>query len=133
LPVTDADRVLLDIYARADITQLCKGNAYNRLQWEDVTVSGGSGVCGLGFTLLCCAPAACPCDDRTCPKPCGSFWSSDDVLLLCGYCSQVGQALSLSSSSPAAWNGHHDPHQQQPGGHSQQQLAMLGGAGELGL
>lgn len=44
LPVTDADRVLLDIYARADITQLCKGNAYNRLQWEDVTVSGGSGV-----------------------------------------------------------------------------------------
>jgi hypothetical protein len=39
--VTDSDRVLLDIYARADITQLCKGNAYTRLQWEDVTVSGG--------------------------------------------------------------------------------------------
>ena len=30
--------MLLDIYARADITNLCKGNAYNRLQWEDVTV-----------------------------------------------------------------------------------------------
>jgi hypothetical protein len=33
--------VLLDIYARSDITKLCKGNAYNRLQWEDVTVRGG--------------------------------------------------------------------------------------------
>jgi hypothetical protein len=132
LPVTDADRVLLDIYARADITQLCKGNAYNRLQWEDVTVSADQ-ECGLRFTLQCFAPAARPCEDRTFPKPCGNFWSSDYVLLLCGLCSQVGQALSLSSSSPAAWNGHHDPHQQQPGGHSQQQLAMLGGAGELGL
>lgn len=39
LPVVDDKRVLLDIYARADITQLCRGNAYNRLQQEDVTVS----------------------------------------------------------------------------------------------
>eukprot|EP00798_Chlamydomonas_sp_ICE-L_P009973 gene9973-7850_t len=38
LPVVDDKRCLLDIYARADITELCKGNAYNRLQWEDVTV-----------------------------------------------------------------------------------------------
>ncbi|DBA88580.1 TPA: hypothetical protein ACH3X2_005047 [Trebouxia sp. C0005] len=29
---------LLDLYARSDITTLCKGNSYNRLQWEDVTV-----------------------------------------------------------------------------------------------
>ena len=29
---------LLDVYARADITALCRSNAYNRLQWEDVTV-----------------------------------------------------------------------------------------------
>eukprot|EP00775_Hariotina_reticulata_P003066 gene3066-3346_t len=53
LPVVNEGGVLLDIYARADITNLCKGNAYNRLQWEDVT---------------------------------------------------VGQALSLSSPNPAAWN-----------------------------
>lgn len=39
LPVVNEQGVLLDIYARADITQLCKGNAYSRLQWEDVTVS----------------------------------------------------------------------------------------------
>eukprot|EP00195_Chlamydomonas_chlamydogama_P004942 CAMPEP_0202902206 /NCGR_PEP_ID=MMETSP1392-20130828/16719_1 /ASSEMBLY_ACC=CAM_ASM_000868 /TAXON_ID=225041 /ORGANISM="Chlamydomonas chlamydogama, Strain SAG 11-48b" /LENGTH=541 /DNA_ID=CAMNT_0049588939 /DNA_START=491 /DNA_END=2115 /DNA_ORIENTATION=+ len=38
LPVVDDKRCLLDIYARSDITQLCKANAYNRLQWEDVTV-----------------------------------------------------------------------------------------------
>ena len=38
LPVVDEKRQLLDVYARSDITQLCKGNAYNRLQWEDVTV-----------------------------------------------------------------------------------------------
>jgi hypothetical protein len=38
LPVVNDQGVLLDIYARADITALCKGNAYSRLQWEDVTV-----------------------------------------------------------------------------------------------
>eukprot|EP00197_Chlamydomonas_leiostraca_P002761 CAMPEP_0202856964 /NCGR_PEP_ID=MMETSP1391-20130828/74_1 /ASSEMBLY_ACC=CAM_ASM_000867 /TAXON_ID=1034604 /ORGANISM="Chlamydomonas leiostraca, Strain SAG 11-49" /LENGTH=551 /DNA_ID=CAMNT_0049535697 /DNA_START=328 /DNA_END=1983 /DNA_ORIENTATION=+ len=38
LPVVDDKRGLLDVYARADITALAKGNAYNRLQWEDVTV-----------------------------------------------------------------------------------------------
>jgi CBS-domain-containing membrane protein len=38
LPVVNEGGVLQDIYARADITKLCKGNAYNRLQWEDVTV-----------------------------------------------------------------------------------------------
>ena len=41
LPVVDENLVLLDIYARSDITKLCKGNAYNRLQWEDVTVRRG--------------------------------------------------------------------------------------------
>ena len=41
LPVVDDKRCLLDIYARSDITQLCRSNAYNRLQWEDVTVGGG--------------------------------------------------------------------------------------------
>ena len=30
--------VLIDMYARSDITQLARGNAYNRLQWEEVTV-----------------------------------------------------------------------------------------------
>eukprot|EP00201_Polytomella_parva_P022963 CAMPEP_0175046128 /NCGR_PEP_ID=MMETSP0052_2-20121109/4848_1 /TAXON_ID=51329 ORGANISM="Polytomella parva, Strain SAG 63-3" /NCGR_SAMPLE_ID=MMETSP0052_2 /ASSEMBLY_ACC=CAM_ASM_000194 /LENGTH=614 /DNA_ID=CAMNT_0016309819 /DNA_START=1556 /DNA_END=3400 /DNA_ORIENTATION=- len=38
LPVVDEHRSLIDVYARSDITQLCRGNAYNRLQWEDVTV-----------------------------------------------------------------------------------------------
>jgi hypothetical protein len=38
LPVVSESGVLLDIYARSDITKLCKGNAYSRLQWEDVTV-----------------------------------------------------------------------------------------------
>ncbi len=28
----------MDIYARSDITALAPANAYNRLQWEDVTV-----------------------------------------------------------------------------------------------
>jgi ferredoxin-like protein FixX len=42
--VVNEGGVLQDIYARADITKLCKGNAYNRLQWEDVTVRGGSCV-----------------------------------------------------------------------------------------
>ena len=38
LPVVDDNGALLDVYARADITALCRSNAYNRLQWEDVTV-----------------------------------------------------------------------------------------------
>ncbi|KAK9839636.1 hypothetical protein WJX81_002159 [Elliptochloris bilobata] len=38
LPVVDESGVLLDMYARSDITQLARGNAYNRLQWEEVTV-----------------------------------------------------------------------------------------------
>ena len=38
LPVVDAAGRLLDVYARADITHLCRGGAYSRLQWEDVTV-----------------------------------------------------------------------------------------------
>lgn len=39
LPVVDDQRCLLDVYARSEITALARGNAYNRLQWEDVTVS----------------------------------------------------------------------------------------------
>lgn len=39
LPVVDEQRRLLDVYARSDITSLAQGNAYSRLQWEDVTVS----------------------------------------------------------------------------------------------
>ncbi len=39
LPVVDEQRRLVDVYARGDITALARGNAYNRLQWEDVTVS----------------------------------------------------------------------------------------------
>jgi hypothetical protein len=46
LPVVNEGGVLQDIYARADITKLCKGNAYNRLQWEDVTVRGCAGEWG---------------------------------------------------------------------------------------
>ncbi|KAG2491725.1 hypothetical protein HYH03_009888 [Edaphochlamys debaryana] len=41
LPVVDDKRCLLDVYARSQITDLCKGGAYNRLQWEDVTVGQG--------------------------------------------------------------------------------------------
>ncbi|CAD7699648.1 unnamed protein product [Ostreobium quekettii] len=38
LPVVDDSGVLLDIYARSDITNLAKGNAYSRLQYEEMTV-----------------------------------------------------------------------------------------------
>jgi 5'-AMP-activated protein kinase regulatory gamma subunit len=38
LPVVNEDGVLIDIYARSDITSLAKSNAYSRLQFEDVTV-----------------------------------------------------------------------------------------------
>ncbi|GIL65126.1 hypothetical protein Vafri_18936 [Volvox africanus] len=41
LPVVDEKRCLVDVYARSQITDLCKGGAYNRLQWEDVTVGQG--------------------------------------------------------------------------------------------
>lgn len=51
LPVVDEHRCLLDIYARADITKLAKGNAYNRLQWEAVTV-------GQALALAAPGPAA---------------------------------------------------------------------------
>ena len=44
---------LLDVYARADITALCRSNAYNRLQWEDVTVGQ---ALALGVRMSCRAP-----------------------------------------------------------------------------
>jgi hypothetical protein len=50
LPVLDDQGGLVDIYARADITALAAANAYNRLQWEDVTVGQalrlGVRICG---------------------------------------------------------------------------------------
>lgn len=39
LPVEDSQGRLVDIYARADITLLAKGNAYTQLQHADVTVA----------------------------------------------------------------------------------------------
>ena len=49
LPVVDENGVLLDVYARGDITLLVRSHAYSRLQFEDMTVgqalslvSGGS-------------------------------------------------------------------------------------------
>jgi CBS domain-containing protein len=51
LPVVDERGVLLDVYARADITHLCRGNAYNRLQWEDVTVRACRAPRRLGLAL----------------------------------------------------------------------------------
>eukprot|EP01025_Chloroclados_australasicus_P065857 TRINITY_DN8987_c0_g2_i1.p1 TRINITY_DN8987_c0_g2~~TRINITY_DN8987_c0_g2_i1.p1 ORF type:complete len:555 (-),score=65.30 TRINITY_DN8987_c0_g2_i1:432-2096(-) len=38
LPVTDDSGAVVDVYSRADITLLAKGNSYSRMQWEDVTV-----------------------------------------------------------------------------------------------
>ena len=48
---------LLDVYARADITALCRSNAYNRLQWEDVTV-GQALALGVSATSDEAPPAA---------------------------------------------------------------------------
>ena len=52
---------LLDVYARADITALCRSNAYNRLQWEDVTVGQalalGVRVCSAALACLVAATA----------------------------------------------------------------------------
>lgn len=58
LPVVNDQGQLLDIYARSDITKLCKGNAYSRLQWEDVTVSGTG--CGWLPCVFVCEGAAFP-------------------------------------------------------------------------
>ena len=38
MPVVNDAGVLVDIYAKSDITMLAKSNAYSRLQFEDVTV-----------------------------------------------------------------------------------------------
>eukprot|EP01026_Neomeris_dumetosa_P059614 TRINITY_DN5570_c0_g2_i1.p1 TRINITY_DN5570_c0_g2~~TRINITY_DN5570_c0_g2_i1.p1 ORF type:complete len:503 (-),score=54.55 TRINITY_DN5570_c0_g2_i1:409-1731(-) len=38
LPVVDEEGRVIDIYTRADITLLARGNVYSRLRWEDVTV-----------------------------------------------------------------------------------------------
>ena len=39
--------MLLDVYARGDITLLAKGGAYNRLQWEDLTVGQALALAGM--------------------------------------------------------------------------------------
>lgn len=46
LPVVDATGVLLDVYARGDITLLARGNAYRRLQYEDLTVAQALSLIG---------------------------------------------------------------------------------------
>lgn len=38
MPVVDDQGCLLDVFARADITLLARGNAYNQLQYEDIPV-----------------------------------------------------------------------------------------------
>jgi 5'-AMP-activated protein kinase regulatory gamma subunit len=61
LPVVDERGSLLDVYARADITHLCRGNAYNRLQWEDVTVGQALSLSQPGPSSWSSqAPAAAP-------------------------------------------------------------------------
>jgi CBS domain-containing protein len=47
LPVVDAEGVLLDVYARGDITLLARSNAYSRLQFEDMTVAQALSLAGL--------------------------------------------------------------------------------------
>ena len=46
LPVVDAEGALLDVYARGDITLLARGNAYSRLQCEDMTVGHALALAG---------------------------------------------------------------------------------------
>ena len=87
------------MYARSDITQLAKGNAYNRLQWEEVTVGQALALAQIAFaTLAECAVRAghpgapiAPDASRDLParKPpsCGgpgSGWIPDSVLLATG-------------------------------------------------
>jgi CBS domain-containing protein len=50
LPVVDADGVLLDVYARGDITLLARSNAYSRLQFEDMTVAQALSLAGIPGT-----------------------------------------------------------------------------------
>ncbi|KAG1669919.1 hypothetical protein FOA52_002446 [Chlamydomonas sp. UWO 241] len=56
LPVVDERRCLLDVYARSDITMLCRGNNYSRLQWEDVTV-GQALMLGAASNVPVAAPS----------------------------------------------------------------------------
>ena len=76
--------VLIDQYARADITQLAKGNAYNRLQWEEMTVGQALALAQIGSPPW---PAAQP---GTPPQVIIS-----QALERCN----VGRGLSLLSSS----------------------------------
>lgn len=50
--------VLLDMYARSDITQLARGNAYNRLQWEEVTVGQALALAQLAAPAWLAQPGA---------------------------------------------------------------------------
>ncbi|KAK9804840.1 hypothetical protein WJX72_008237 [[Myrmecia] bisecta] len=62
LPVVDETGVLLDMYARSDITMLAKGNSYNRLQWEEVTV-------GQALALANAAPSSWPAPAGSSAQP----------------------------------------------------------------
>jgi hypothetical protein len=80
----------VDVYARSDITALAQGNAYNRLQWEDVTVRQGAPIWSQ------------PClHQQLAWHPPSEHWVH----------AQVGQALLLttvpgssSASSSQTWN-----------------------------
>ena len=81
LPVVDDARTLLDVYARADICMLAKGNAYSRLQAEDVTVGQaltlasaplGPAAPGGGWGSAAAAGGG--------PKPRGWICTADDTL-----------------------------------------------------
>lgn len=115
LPVVTEAGVLLDVYARADITALCKGNAYSRLAWEDVTVrvpraaaavAACGGGCGLRLAAVRAPGVLTPPPRR--PVTCARLLPP-----------QVGQALSLCSPHPVPWQ--------------QQAAAAAGGSsGQLG-
>eukprot|EP00192_Tetraselmis_astigmatica_P003438 CAMPEP_0117653972 /NCGR_PEP_ID=MMETSP0804-20121206/3489_1 /TAXON_ID=1074897 /ORGANISM="Tetraselmis astigmatica, Strain CCMP880" /LENGTH=551 /DNA_ID=CAMNT_0005460209 /DNA_START=679 /DNA_END=2334 /DNA_ORIENTATION=+ len=57
LPVVDDNGMLLDVYSRSDITMLAKGNAYSRLQYEDLTVGQALALASAKPTMSSSAPA----------------------------------------------------------------------------
>eukprot|EP00877_Chromochloris_zofingiensis_P006377 jgi/Chrzof1/1993/Cz10g29010.t1 len=92
LPVVNEQQSLLDIYARADITRLCKGNAYNRLQWEDVTV-------GQALSLLQAGPTAWSQGSSSGQHSNGPFMPGQDMASAAGVMAGMGDSQVRSGAA----------------------------------
>jgi len=107
LPVVNEQGMLMDIYSRSDITMLAKGNAYSRLQWEDVTVGQALALANQQAQAAAAAAAAAAARAGSVPGGLPPGGLTADMM------AAAGTPLSQPPPSPAPPQGQQHPHLRQ--------------------